>query len=78
MWSSTPSCRTPWVCRVKLDLLFKWSDEASCFLQAASVAKSLLSELKQLYYHQGECRLIMQSPLQLQSQTPLSCTSKQK
>ena len=48
MWSSTPWCRTPWVCRVNMRLSFERSLEASYFLQAAFVAESPLPALIQL------------------------------
>ena len=49
-WSSTPSGRQiPHACMVKMRLPFERSSEASCFLQATSVADSLLSVLIQLY-----------------------------
>ena len=49
-WSSTPSGRQiPHACRVKMRLPFERSAEASCFLQATSVADSLLPVLIQLY-----------------------------
>ena len=41
--------QNPWVCRVKMRLPFERSAEASCFLQATSVADSLLPVLIQLY-----------------------------
>ena len=49
MWSSTPWCRTPWVCRVNMRLSLERSTEASCFLQAGSIAKCPLPEVVQAY-----------------------------
>ena len=49
-WSSTPSGRQiPHACRVKMRLLHERSVEASCVLQAVSVAETLLSGLIHLY-----------------------------
>ena len=49
-WSSTPCGRQiPHACRVKMRLPFERSAEASCFLQAASVAESLLTALMHMY-----------------------------
>ena len=49
-WSSTPSGKQiPHACRVKMRLPFERSAKASSFLQAASVAATLLPVLMQLY-----------------------------
>ena len=49
-WSSTPCGRQiPHACRVKMRLPFERSAEASCFLQAASVAELLLTALMHMY-----------------------------
>ena len=49
-WTSTPSGKQiPHACRVKMRLSLERSAEASCFLQAASLADSLLPVLIQLY-----------------------------
>ena len=48
-WSSTPSGKQiPHACRVKMRLPFERFAEASCFLQAASVAQHLQPALTQL------------------------------
>ena len=51
-WSSTPSRRTPWVCKVKMPLPFRRSVEASCFLQVAC-------SLEQLSGSFGRCHLLI-------------------
>ena len=49
-WTSTPSGKQiPHACRVKMRLSLERSAEASCFLQAASLADSLLPALIHLY-----------------------------
>ena len=49
-WTSTPSGKQiPHACRVKMRLSLERSAEASCFLQAASLADYLLPALIQLY-----------------------------
>ena len=49
-WSSTPSGKQiPHACRGKMRLSFERSAKASCFLQATSVAVTLLPVLIQLY-----------------------------
>ncbi|AHF64128.1 hypothetical protein Syncc8109_1772 [Synechococcus sp. WH 8109] len=50
-WSSTPSGKQiPHACRIKMRLPFERSAEASCFLQAASIAGLHLPKLIQAYY----------------------------
>ena len=52
-WSSTPSGKQiPHACRGKMRLSVERSAKASCFLQAASVTKTLLPVLIQLYQQQ--------------------------
>ena len=49
-WSSSPSGKQiPHACMIKMRLLHERSVEASCFLQAVSVAETLLSVLMRLY-----------------------------
>ena len=48
MWPLTPRCRSPWICRLDMDLPFERTGEATCFLQATPIGKPVRREVVRL------------------------------